>query len=59
MGLPRPGEELEASASTPRFSDHVLKIELCGPDKPHFSVVDVPGLFQSMCFLIRVTISDE
>lgn len=47
MGLPKPGEDLDDSAGA-RFSDDVLKIELSGPEKPHFSVVDVPGLFQSM-----------
>lgn len=44
MGLPKPGEGYTAG---PRFSDDVLKIELCGPGRSHFSVVDVPGLFQS------------
>jgi hypothetical protein len=47
MGLPEPGVETDISTSA-RFGDDVLKIELCGPDRPHFSVVDVPGLFQSM-----------
>jgi hypothetical protein len=48
MGLPAPGEEVSVDAgSGARFSDDVLKIELCGPERPHFSVVDVPGLFQS------------
>lgn len=45
MGLPKPGEEY---TSGDRFSDDVLKIELCGPGRSHFSVVDVPGLFQSI-----------
>lgn len=45
MGLPKPGE---GYTSGEHFSDDVLKIELCGPSRSHFSVVDVPGLFQSM-----------
>jgi hypothetical protein len=52
MGLPEPGQEYIGGG--PRFADDVLNIELYGPDKPLFSVVDVPGLFQSMfelCFL--------
>jgi hypothetical protein len=52
MGLPTPGEEVSVDAgSGARFSDDVLKIELCGPARPHFSVVDVPGLFQSKYLL--------
>ena len=47
MGLPKPGEATSES-SGPRFADDILKIELRGPDRLHFSVVDVPGLFQSV-----------
>lgn len=47
MGLPKPGE---GYSSGERFSDDVLKIELCGPRRSHFSVVDVPGLFQSIYY---------
>ena len=32
--------------SLPVFSDHILKIEISGPDMPHLTVIDVPGLFQ-------------
>jgi len=28
------------------FSKDVLKIEICGPEQEHFSVVDVPGIFR-------------
>lgn len=28
------------------FSDDVLKIEVCGPDQEHLSVIDVPGIFK-------------
>ena len=29
------------------FSDDVLKIEICGPEQQHMSVVDVPGIFRN------------
>lgn len=28
------------------FSDDVLKIEICGPNQQHLSVIDVPGIFK-------------
>lgn len=28
------------------FADDVLKIEICGPDQQHLSVIDVPGIFR-------------
>ena len=28
------------------FSEDVLRLEICGPDQEHFSVVDVPGIFR-------------
>ena len=31
---------------TKTFSEDVLRIELSGPDFDHFSVIDVPGIFQ-------------
>jgi hypothetical protein len=45
MGIPAPGNSraLEQSA----FSEDVLKIELCGPSKPHLSIIDVPGIFRT------------
>ncbi|RPA93734.1 P-loop containing nucleoside triphosphate hydrolase protein [Choiromyces venosus 120613-1] len=46
MGLPKPGTE-DVDDLEKRFSNHVLKIELSGPDHPHLSVVDVPGLFHN------------
>ena len=30
------------------FSDHELKIVISGPDRSHFSILDVPGIFQSL-----------
>ena len=37
------------SSSTPvsHFSREVLKIEISGPNRSHFSIVDVPGVFQT------------
>ncbi|KAJ4409410.1 hypothetical protein N0V85_004106 [Neurospora sp. IMI 360204] len=32
--------------SLPMFSDDILKIEISGPNNPHLTVIDVPGLFQ-------------
>ncbi len=29
------------------FSDDVLKIEICGPNQQHLSVIDVPGIFRN------------
>jgi hypothetical protein len=28
------------------FSSDVLRLEICGPDQEHFSIVDVPGIFR-------------
>lgn len=47
MGLSKSADETTDLERNGRFSDDVLKIELCGPSRSHFSVVDVPGLFQS------------
>ncbi|KAK6334476.1 hypothetical protein TWF730_003691 [Orbilia blumenaviensis] len=40
-------ETYGATGATPtrRFSDDILKIELSGPNYPHLTIVDVPGLF--------------
>ncbi|KAL8832878.1 MAG: hypothetical protein Q9170_004698 [Blastenia crenularia] len=32
---------------TKRFSEDVLRVELSGPDQPHLTLVDLPGLFHS------------
>ena len=37
----------EATAKRPNFSSDVLRIELSGPNRSHFSILDVPGVFQS------------
>ncbi len=39
------------------FSDHELRIEISGPDRSHFSILDVPGIFQSLTR--RLTIDDK
>jgi len=44
MGLDEP--EILASDERKSFSDDVLKIEICGPDEQHLSVIDVPGIFR-------------
>lgn len=38
---------MEINSSTKKtFSSDVLSIEVAGPDQEHFSVIDVPGIFQ-------------
>ena len=39
------------------FSDHELKIVISGPDRSHFSILDVPGIFHSATR--RVTEADK
>ena len=45
MGIPGPSQPLETSHST--FSDDLLSIELCGPDKQNLSIIDIPGIFRT------------
>ena len=33
-------------STTSAFSGDVLKLEVCGPEQPHMSVIDVPGIFK-------------
>ena len=42
MGL----QEAATALTKKTFSDDILKIEICGPDEQHYSVVDVPGIFK-------------
>lgn len=46
MGL---GEQEEVCGALMKktFSNDVLKIEICGPDQEHYSVIDVPGIFRN------------
>ena len=37
----------EGASKRPNFSSDVLRIELSGPNRSHFSILDVPGVFQS------------
>ena len=46
MGLPSVKEK-NLENLTKRFSDNILKIELCGLEHYHLSVIDMPGLFHS------------
>lgn len=34
-------------SETKRFSTDILRVELCGPDQPHLTMVDLPGLFSA------------
>ncbi|KAF8846498.1 hypothetical protein BDZ45DRAFT_623650 [Acephala macrosclerotiorum] len=45
MGIPGPSQPLDASQST--FSEDLLSIELCGPDKQNLSIIDIPGIFRT------------
>ena len=45
MGIPEPGQALNTSQST--FSDDLLSIVICGPDKQNLSIIDIPGIFRT------------
>lgn len=46
MGLTDPkGEGEDSSKAT--FSKDILRLEICGPDEDHLSVIDVPGIFRN------------
>lgn len=50
MGItedPAANSNPEGSSKRPNFSSDVLRIELSGPNRSHFSILDVPGVFQS------------
>ena len=38
--------QAESSGDKKTFADDVLRIEICGPDQEHLSVIDVPGIFK-------------
>lgn len=44
MGLSGNGDDRRGK---PTFSNDVLRLEICGPDQEHLSVIDVPGIFKS------------
>ncbi|KAI9824767.1 MAG: hypothetical protein M1832_001595 [Thelocarpon impressellum] len=45
--LDRAKEAMDISSSTSAFSRDVLRVEISGPDRPHLSIVDLPGLIHS------------
>ncbi|KAB5577759.1 interferon-induced GTP-binding protein Mx2 [Coniochaeta sp. 2T2.1] len=46
MGI-RALDDESTNASLSTFSDNVLKLEICGPDQVHLTVIDVPGIFRT------------
>jgi GTP-binding protein EngB required for normal cell division len=40
-------KEIMGLSDTKRFSTDILRVELCGPDQPHLTMVDLPGLFRA------------
>lgn len=42
MGVSSPPDSLRST-----FSNDVLRLEICGPDEDHLSVIDVPGIFKN------------
>ncbi|KAF3180016.1 hypothetical protein TWF225_001929 [Orbilia oligospora] len=49
MRVPRSGQRPTDTASNERaFSDHLLSLELSGPQHAQFSVIDLPGLIRSV-----------
>ncbi|KAL9629647.1 MAG: hypothetical protein Q9164_006788 [Protoblastenia rupestris] len=45
IGIPAP--ECRRVDGQSNFSDDVFRIEVCGPEKSHLSVIDVPGIFRT------------
>lgn len=45
--LDRSKEAMGISSTTSAFSNDVLRVEISGPDRPHLSIVDLPGLIHS------------
>ena len=37
-----------SAAGCQNFSNDILKIEISGPTRSYFSIIDVPGVFQSL-----------
>lgn len=44
MGIRMTADDTDPSLCT--FSNHTLKIEICGPEQEHFTIIDVPGIFR-------------
>jgi hypothetical protein len=51
------GEDKKGDRGT--FSEDVLKLEICGPDQEHFSVIDVPGIFRKTTEGVTTTADKE
>lgn len=50
MGIssdPTVADDAGEGSKRPNFSSDILRIELSGPNRSHFSILDVPGVFQS------------
>jgi hypothetical protein len=47
IATPRRSKSSTAPSNARQFSQDVLKIEISGAKRTHFSIVDVPGLFHS------------
>lgn len=41
-------DTLYRAAEVQHFSSDVLKVEISGPTRSHFSILDLPGVFQSL-----------
>lgn len=54
MGISRPSSTESQNRSVllgngkRNFTSDVLKIEISGPNRTHFSILDLPGIFQSL-----------
>ena len=46
MGLSEPEFGSIGGETKKTFANDVLRIEICGPDEQHLSVIDVPGIFR-------------
>ncbi|OIW28455.1 interferon-induced GTP-binding protein Mx2 [Coniochaeta ligniaria NRRL 30616] len=46
MGI-RPLDADSTDKTTSAFSEDVLKVEICGPDQRHITLIDVPGIFRT------------
>ena len=45
MGIPASGYPRADDQSN--FSNDIFRIELCGPEKSHWSVIDIPRIFRT------------
>ena len=39
---------LQKGQEAKHFSSDILKVEVSGPNRSHFSILDLPGVFQSL-----------